>query len=263
MDQLETKYQTILLRLSAHDRAERPNETNSDFTLDVRSQNIELKKITAITVVNCQIPNVFYNIRAPYSTFNFTDEFDNECTATVADGNYDVNQFMLELMKQIDIALSLPEGSSTYEFNEITYKVSFTTGAIIKFYSTEDSNELAYRMGFGDDATLQYSGTTFNGINIIDLTGPHIVSIHSPDLARGALDYGSRSGTVKMIAQIPLDKPFGFLCYYSSNSSADLIKYQSPKSLNQIRLILRDVKGRRLDIGTMDWNITIRVYYLL
>lgn len=260
MDQLETKYQTILLRLSAHDRVDRPNETNSDFTLDVRSQNVELKKIAAITVVNAQIPNVFYNITEPFNVFYFTDENDNELEATVASGNYDINQFMTELLKQIDIALGLPEGTSTHEFNEITYKLKFTIGATIKFYSTF---ELAYRMGFGDSSTFQYTGTTFEGTNIVDLTGPHVVSIHSPDLARGTLDYGSRSGTVKMIAQIPLDKPFGFLCYYNSSSSADLIKYQSPKSLNQIRLILRDVKGRRLDIGTLDWNITLRIYYLL
>ena len=263
MDQLETKYQTILLRLSAHDRVDRPTESNSDFTLDVRSQNIELKKIAAITVVNAQIPNVFYNITEPYNTFYFTDEFDTDLTATVPSGNYNIDQFMTELLKQIDISLGLPEGTSTHEFNEITYKLKFTIGATIKFYSTEEGNELAYRMGFGDDDTVQYTGTTFEGTNIVDLTGPHVVSIHSPDLARGTLDYGSRSGTVKMIAQIPLDKPFGFLCYYNSSSSADLIKYQSPKSLNQIRLILRDVKGRRLDIGTLDWNITLRIYYLL
>lgn len=255
---LESKYQTTLLRISAHDRTDRNLETNSDFTIDIRSQNSELKRVVAIQIVNVQIPNVFYNIPEGQNTFDF--DFGGPQTITLTPGQYDIDQLMDEFKKQMDTITGQVAGTTTHEFNDITKKLTFTTAVSISFNSSKD-NPLAYKLGFGDNDS--YTGITFEAPEIINIIGPNTVSVHSPDLSNNVIDYGARSGTVRMICEVPLDKPFGFMCYYRAQSSSDLIKYKDKRSFNSIRMVLRDTEGRRLDIGNLDWSITVRCFYLL
>lgn len=254
---LESKYQTTLLRISAHDRTERELETNSDFTIDIRSQNSELKKVVAVQIINAQIPNVFYNIPDGQNTFDF--DYGGAQTITLTPGQYDIEQLMDEFNKQMDTITGQVAGTTTYDFNDITKKLSFTTAATISFDSSKD-NPLIYKLGFSNGS---YTGTQFDAPEIINIIGPNTVSIHSPDLSNNVIDYGARSGTVRMICEVPLDKPFGFMCYYRAQSSSDLIKYKSVRAFNSIRMVLRDTEGRRLDIGNLDWSITVRCFYLL
>lgn len=254
---LESKYQTTLLRISAHDRTERELETNSDFTIDIRSQNSELKKVVAVQIVNAQIPNVFYNIPDGQNTFDF--DYGGPQTITLTPGQYDISQLMDEFVTQMDTITGQVAGTTTYAFNDITKKLSFTVAVPISFDSSKD-NPLIYKLGFGDDS---FTGTQFDAPEIINIIGPNTVSIHSPDLSNNVIDYGARSGTVRMICEVPLDKPFGFMCYYRAQSSSDLIKYKNKRSFNNIRMVLRDTEGRRLDIGNLDWSITVRCFYLL
>lgn len=261
---LDAKYQSRLLRLSAHDRDKnRANESNSDFTLDVKSQNNELKKVVAIQVINAQIPNVFYNISTGQNTFDYEILGVPQPQIVVDEGQYELGQFMDKFLSLLDTALTLPLGSSTYQFNETgsapDYKVKITSGSAIEFTSSEN-NPIAWILGYGD---ASYTGTQFDAPWIVNLTGPQTVSIHSTQISNPVLDYGASSGTVRMIAQVPLDKPFGQMCYFNVQTSSDLIKYQSIKSFNQIRLILRDNRGRRLDIGNHDYSLTLKVYFLL
>ena len=261
MESFDSKYQSKLLRLSAHDRdRSRPNQTNSDFSIDIKSQNTELKKIVAIQVVNCQIPNVFYNIPDGLNTFNFDDALSAPQTVTITPGQYQLVQFMDAFLDLIDTKLSFPLGTSSYVFDDITNKITITFPEIITFTSHREDNPLLYKLGYGFDV---YSGTTIAASYIINLIGPHTVSIHSPEISNGVLDYGSRSSTVRMIAQVPLDNPFGSMCYFNATTNSDIIKYQSLKSINRIRLVLRDIQGRRLDIQEHDWNMTLKIWYLL
>lgn len=262
---LEGKYQSRLLRLSAHDRKiNRANETNSDFTLEIKSNNKELKKIVATQVVNAQIPNVFYNIPDGLNVFKYEIASAPQPDIVIPEGQYSVEQLMDTFLGLLDTALSLPAGSSTYEFNAPNktpdFKISITTGSAIEFTSDENDNPIAFKLGYGDGS---YSGTTFDAPNIINLVGPHTVSIHSFELSNPVLDYGASSGTIRLIAQVPLDKPFGQMCYFNASTSSDLIKYQEVKNLNQIRLILRDNQGRRLNVQNHDWSVTLKVWYLL
>lgn len=254
---LESEYQTTLLRISAHDRTPRNLESNSDFTIDIRSQNKELKKVVAVQVVNAQIPNVFYNIPDGLNTFDF--DYLGAQTITIPAGQYDIKQLMTEFKTQMDTLTGQVAGTTTYDLNDITQKLSFTVAVPITFDSSKD-NPLAYKLGFDEGS---YSGTQFDAPEIINIIGPHTVSIHSPDLSNNVIDYGARSGTVRMICEVPLDKPFGFMCYYRAQASSDLIKYKESRSFNSIRLILRDTEGRRLDISNHDWSLTVRCFYLL
>jgi hypothetical protein len=253
---IESKFQSTLLRLSAHDRTPRADETNSSFSIDIRSQNIELKSVVAIQVVNVQIPNVFYNIPEGQNTFDF--DYGGAQTITIIPGQYDFETLMDEFLSQMDTITGQVAGTSTKDFDDVTQKMSFTTAVTISFDSSED-NPIAYKLGFGD---ASYSGTSFDAPYIINIIGPHTVSVHSSELSNNVLDYGARSGTVRMIAEVPLDKPFGFMCYYRAQSSSDLIKYKSLQSFNRISLVLRDIQGRRLDISNHDWSLTARIYHL-
>ena len=256
MTDIESKYQSTVLRVSAHDRdTNRSGETNADFSIDIRSQNFELKRVVAMQVINAQIPNVFYNIPSGLNTFDFNDGSDH--TITITPGQYDLDTLVTDLLAQIDLIIG---GTSTYAFNDVTQKLTITASSTIDFDSNT-GNPIAHKLGFGD--SVSYSGTVFNAPEIVNIIGPHTVSIHSPEISSNVIDYGSRSGTVRMIAEVPLDNPFGFMCYYRAQSSSDLIKYKSVRNFNRIGMILRDIQGRRLDISNHDWSITLRVWYLL
>lgn len=265
MDLIDSKYQSRLLRLSAHDRKKnRQNETNSDFTLDVKSQNSELKKIVAVQVINAQIPNVFYNIPDGLNTFSYEVGAVPQPDIVIPPGQYELGQLMDVLLGLLDTALALPPNSSTYVFNDgqvTDFKVKITTGAPVSFNSDENDNPIAFKLGFGKQTYAD--GTEFDAPFIVNLIGPHTVSVHSTQISNPVLDYGASSGTIRLIAQVPLDNPFGQMCYFDAKTSSDLIKYQKVKNWNQIRLILRDNQGRRMDIGNHDWSITLKVWYLL
>lgn len=253
---IESKFQSTLLRISAHDRTPRADESNSSFSIDIRSQNVELKNVVALQVVNVQIPNVFYNIPDGQNTFDF--DYLGSQTITIIPGQYDFETLMDEFLSQMDTITGQLAGTSTKDFDDVTQKMSFTTAVPISFDSSIE-NPLAYKLGFGDDS---YSGTQFDAPFIINIIGPHTVSVHSSELSNNVLDYGARSGTVRMICEVPLDKPFGFMCYYRAQSSSDLIKYKAIQSFNRISLVLRDIQGRRLDISNHDWSATLRIYHL-
>lgn len=262
---LDGKYQSRLLRLSAHDRKiNRANESNSDFTLDIKSSNKELKKVVATQVINVQIPNVFYNIPQGLNVFKYSVASVPQPDIVIPEGQYTIEQLMEVFLGLLDTALLLPAGSSTYDFNEPNqtpdFKISITAGSAIEFTSDENDNPIAFKLGYGD---ASYSGTVFDAPNIINLVGPHTVSIHSQEISNPVLDYGATSGTIRLIAQVPLDKSFGQMCYFNATTSSDLIKYQDVKSWNQIRLILRDNQGRRLNVQNHDWSVTLKVWYLL
>jgi hypothetical protein len=218
-----------------------------------------------VQVINAQIPNVFYNIPNGLNTFSYEVGGVSQPDIVIPAGQYELSLLMDTFLGLLDNALALPAGSSSYDFNEPNqtpdFKVKLTTGSPISFTSDENDNPIAFKLGFGDQSYPD--GTQFDAPWIVNLVGPHTISVHSFQISNPVLDYGATSGTIRLIAQVPLDKPFGQMCYFDAKTSSDLIKYQQIKNWNQIRLILRDNQGRKMDIGNHDWSVTLKVWYLL
>lgn len=257
---MDLKYQSKLLRLSAHDRdVNKINQSNSDFTIDLGSNSPELKRVVAVQIISVSIRNLFYNITSGKNTFVFDDNVAAPHTITITPGNYDITAFMTAFLDAIDTELGYALGTSSYTFNDITSKITITFPESIDFVSDKEDNPLAYRLGYGYET---FSGTTIAATHIIMLSGPDLVCIHSPELSNGTLDFGAVSDTIHVVAEVPIDQEFGFVCFYQP-SNPNIIKYQNVNSFSSIRVLLRDVEGGKLDIDQGDWNITLKCYYLI
>jgi len=267
---LETRYNSKLIRISSHDRNfDIPNQTSSNFTLNIPNTVNSLKRVVALSPVSVQIPNFFYNVYE--CSLKYTRVSDNTARELkVDDGQYTIDELMNHVVtkfnafEQNGAMVYNPTTSQTPDFNSITQKMSFNFGMDIKIKSGID-NKLAEIFGFSHDGK-EYS-TTNNAITapfVFDLSGNDCVYIHSKQLSNDAVDLEVNTKTVHSIVAIPLDVFFGETAYWKNNSSSsNLIKFNSPRNITNISISVRDNRGNLLSIQGADFTMVIKVFYLL
>jgi len=264
MEELDSKYASRIIRVSAHDRnLDLSNQTESSFEVVVDTRNIELTRVVGIQVTHVVMHNTFYNIAEGRNTLDFLDAALAPHTVTLPAGQYDVATFMTDLLALIDTELGDPVPTATYTFSPVTNKISMTFGESLTIDGGY-TNYLAWKIGFGDKALSPVpSGVSITAPGIINLYGPHTAYISSRALSNSAIDFDAKNQTVNMIAYIPLDQPFNNTCHYEAGSSSTVIKYPQTRNFKDIDFRIRDIRGNLLDGGLHDWTIQMKVWYLL
>lgn len=245
--------QSKFIRISSRDKA--PNSfSNSDFYVDLKEKQLT-QGIRSVMVHQALVPNVFYNINQYNNVINFTETGQPATSATLAEGQYTLG----ELQAQLKVVMDAQFVGTTVAITQEAYtkKLIFTyTGNTVALDSTSIMAEiigLTTDQGALAAQTMDY---------IPNLRGYDQVYIHSRDISPGNMIDGN-SGLISALVSVSLaDTVFGQVAYYQSSAEAEnVIEYSRPVDLSVIRIVLRDSEGRRLDIGTSDLVVIMRITF--
>ena len=221
------------------------------------------KNINRILVKDIIVPNAFYNIRSSTGEVNNTllikEGANPDAIVTVPEGQYTIAQLMVELKTQIDAALT---GGNVVTITQdpntllLTFVFSLTATLI---YAAADPHLFADAIGISDDSTSALSVVSNYPP---DLSGYNIVYVHSQDISQYHGVDGD-FGLISLLENVSFhDVPYGFWgSRQNSDSELALIQYEQPTNLNRIRIVLRDSKGNKLDIGTKKMTVIIKCFF--
>ncbi len=272
---LESKYASKLIRISAHDRNfSIPNQTSTNFTVNVPNNVTSLKNVVAISPVSCHMPNMFYNVYNGFFSYSYIGNITNNLTTVVnrrmvPDGQYDIDEFMTAFVETWntyhpnDTMTYSPTTSQNPDLDPITYrlKLQFPFNITIE---TGPEQRIAEILGFSHiSASVSTNGLLYAPY-AFDLSGNDAVYIHSRTLSNGCSDLEVIEKDIHSILMMPLDQNFSYTCYWKNNSSSsNLIKFNTPRNITSIPISVRDNRGTLLDINGADWTLTIKVFYLV
>lgn len=256
-----------LVVLSSDDKDSTSN-SNSDFVVSLK-ESYYTQNVLKVMVKDIIVPNAFPNIRgSDYGTsqnnqFVITDGV-TPYFALVPEGQYVIstlgpppaNDLLTVLKGLIDTAIN--PNTVTITLDPITNKLNFTFSAgTYNFVSSELSN---MNDVLGVTGPLPAPLASIDAQSIPDLSGYEMVYIHSRNLAESNAIDGD-FGLISVAEGVSLvDAPYGSYAYRQNNDSQlSTVLYDNPRNLNRIRIVLRDVKGNKLDVGTLKITVIFKV----
>jgi hypothetical protein len=251
-----------LVTISSSDKNIDLSESNSDFTVILNERNLS-QGVNRILIKECTVPNVFPNIRGPDYRSNQNNIFiindGVDIPVIVPEGQYVIstlgtpppNDLLTVLKNLIDAAIT--PTTVTITLNPITNKLNFTFSA--GTYNFVDSTFSLLNDSLGIIGPLPAPAISIDAQSLPDF-------IHSKDIADlNGVDAGF--GLISLAEPVSLvDSPYGSYAY-KKNDDDELaaIVYEQPRNLSSIRIVLRDEKGNKLDIGTHEINLVFKAYF--
>lgn len=254
-----------LILITSNDKDPAQSSTNSDFTVELK-EKYNTQNIRRVLVKDIQVPNVFYNVRSSQgvvnNSFTFTETGQATQTVTVPEGQYTTTTLITALKTAIDAVLVA--GVVTITQSALTQKLlfSFSVGTATIYSASDPTNPnlMANVLGIGTSTAVPAANITADYIP--DLQGIQMVYIHSQAIAEAhAIDAGK--GLISVIEDVSFHNvPFGGMAFRQNNDDElALIEYSQPRNLSTIRIVLRDDKGNKLDIGTNKISIILKAFY--
>ena len=251
-----------LLRISSNDKYEPESNSNSDFVVYLQEKT-ETQEIKYILIKEVQVPNVFYNIRdgkngSQTNVLRIEETGQAPLDLPLPEGQYSITELITELQTLINA--NLVSGSVAISQTLYSKKVQFIfTGTTAIIYDSANGSPMAPLLGIS--ATLG-PGAVLTAQYLPDLQGYSMVYIHSQDLADRYLIDGD-SGLVSVASMVSFhNTPFGGVGYkQESDDELAQIPYAEPRNVKRIKIILRDSLGNKLDIGTNEMLLILKVFY--
>jgi hypothetical protein len=259
-----------LVTISSSDKNIDLSESNSDFTVILNERNLS-QGVNRILIKECTVPNVFPNIRGIDYRSNQNNIFiinDGvvDIPVLVPEGQYVIstlgvppaNDLLTVLKNLIDTAINPVTVNITLD--PITNKLNFTFSA--GTYNFVDSTLSLLNDTLGITEPLPAPAISIDAQSLPDLSGLKNVYIHSKDIADlNGVDAGF--GLISLAEPVSLvDAPYGSYSYKKNNDDElASIVYDQPRNLSSIRIVLRDEKGNKLNIGTHIINIVFKAYF--
>ena len=264
-----------LVTISSSDKNINLSDSNSDFTVVLNERNLS-QGVNRVLIKEVTVPNVFPNIRGvDYKTnLNNVLLIDKQgvgvLPVVVPEGQYVIstlgvpppNDLITTLTPLIDAVIA-PD-TVTITLDPITNKLNFLfSSANYKFLENKPPTQftpLNNVLGIVNE-TPAYTNS-IDGDGLPDLSGLKNVYIHSKDIADlNGVDAGF--GLISLAEPVSLvDAPYGSYAYKQNNDDElASIVFEQPRNLSVIRVVLRDEKGNKLDIGTHEINIVFKAYF--
>lgn len=265
MTHLEEKYDSVFLRISAHDRNLLDNaESSSSFKVKLPGSSRQYSRVVGIQVLYVSIPNVFYNVPDDHNIRierigGTTHYFD------IPKGQYTIDEILARLETVINTGpfsyITLTTSLDTYT-NQVSLTFTDTGGFAYAIYWSD----LFAILGFDADqfpiTTSVYNSFTLQASHTPRLQGVSEVFVTSPEMSVDTSDVQAGMERDVMVS-VPMNVEYGVVAHYTpSHSIMALHEFSTERSINQISLELMDAKGRLLDIHDHDWTIFFKVYYV-
>jgi hypothetical protein len=252
---------TRLLRIASSDQVSELSLNNSRFTVSL-NETLNVQQIKGYSVLSVSFPNVFNNVREADLTSRIVILTDGgggpiEQIIDLDDGFYDIDDLSAVLKTKIDVLIA-PDTISIAPKSNYDSRLVFTvTGSTTISYKTEQG-KLHKLLGIDQDSTFL---STYTCDSMTKLQGTTNAYLHSKVLAQNnLLDAEGRIFSVAV--SVPVRAEFGGWVHWESNDE-DLhsVMFESPRNLQRINIVIRNLDGDVLDIGQNELIVVLRVFY--
>lgn len=254
MAHLEQKYDSVFLRISAHDEIKTDGD-NSEIEVSIPGSARQYSRVVGIQVLYVGIPHVFYNIPKDVTLDT------NLGVYVVPKGFYTAT----ELLEKIKALLETSANITNFQ-----HSIDATSKLIT--FSFDQSNPIAYLWSLdpvlkmlGFESGLSFSqGTnlTFTATSLPKLSGPQQLFICCPEISVDTSDVQAGMNRDVLIC-IPVDVEFGQTMHFTPNNDIDALhEFGTERAVNNLFLSIRDSFGNVIKMGNHDWTIFLKVYYI-
>lgn len=246
--------------------ANKSSDSDSNFTTSFQSSK-ELNNVVSVKLNNMIFTNTVYNINSKNNVFYYSDSLGDQ-SVVLPVGQYSTSA----LLTALETALASAPNPivANFDINLTTYKVSMVSAVpAIELYDRKNDifNLLGYKMGLSGSSGLVASYTF---PNIIDISGLDVVHVCSTALSlHGSIDNFTSSSTgqnvrsrTNVFKQIPVNSAYGFKVNYSNPKDLPDLVYDTPRSLANIDIQLRDNYGDVLELNGVEVYFSFEVEYL-
>lgn len=256
-----------LVILSSDDKDITSN-SNSDFTVSLK-ESYYTQNVLRVMIKDVIVPNAFPNIRGTAYGSSQNNIFvlnDGAMTyqVIVPEGEYVIstlgvppaNDLLTVLKNLIDAAIA--PSVVTITLDAITNKLNFSFSVgNWDFVSTVNSplNDVV-----GVTGAIGSLSPSLDAQSIPDLSGYSMVYVHSKNIAEANAIDGD-FGLISVAEAVSLvNAPYGSYAYRQNEDAIlSTVLYDNPRNLSRIEIVLRDVKGNKLNIGTLKLTIIFKV----
>jgi len=246
-----------LIRISSEDKdaSSSSTTTNAQFKVQLPSSGKTMDQIVGYVIKSIEVPNVFNNIPSYANSLTLIKTTGSATkTAIITVNQYTIDTFITALQTAINTAIT-PD-TVAVSINSVN-KLNFVfTGDTYAF--DWDNSTIRDKIGLTADITAA-ANTTMQ--SIVNLIGESMIYVHSKAMNQSGLI--EAQGNFSVVSNIPMDKPFGVMCYYfSANDTADFVVYQSARSFRTVDIVLRNSKGEVLDLPlNFHCSICVKIWY--
>jgi hypothetical protein len=213
-------------------------------------------------VLSVSFPNVFNNVKESDLTNRLvilTDDGSGpiQQSIDIAPGFYSIDDLSASLKIAID-ALIAPDTVTIATKSSVDQRLVFTvSGSTTISYTTQQGN-LHKLIGITEDSNFL---STYTCDSMTKLQGTTNAYLHSKILAQNnLLDAEGRIFSVAV--SVPVRAEFGYWNHFeSSDEDLHSVMFESPRNLQRINIVLRDLDGAVLDVGQNELIIVFRVFY--
>lgn len=261
--------------------AQRVTGTDADFTIDMGPS---LQKISSLSIVKAQFPNVFYNVFQTTIKYNNYFRLYRSSNTTyynirITPGNYSAYTLMAAITTAVSTATSaavvlvftldtatnlvtitcptLAAGFLTF------YTLTDTQAGAINVQGRQDYNPLGL-LGFETTSNVTLAALTsansYTGTNFPSLNNPNIAYLTSRTLAPGN-SFDEKGSKSNVIAPIAINAQWlGLVTFDCQQDVLCSISYGLPRSLTNIDIQLVDHDLDPLDLHGNELNIDMRIW---
>jgi hypothetical protein len=250
-----------LLRIASSDQVSELSQSNSRFTVSL-NETLDVQQIKGYSVLSVSFPNVFNNVKEADLTNRLvilTDDGSGpiEQIIDLEEGFYDIDDLSAVLKTKIDALIS-PDTISIAPKSNYDQRLVFTvTGSTTISYKTEQGS-LHKLLGITEDSPFL---STYTCDSMTQLQGTTNAYIHSKILANNnLLDAEGRIFSVAV--SVPIRAEFGgWVHWESGDEDLHSVMFESPRNLQRINIVIRNLDGAVLDIGQNELIVVLRVFY--
>jgi hypothetical protein len=257
--------QSRLLRISNIHGIGTP--TSSDYTVNLNRMS-ETDRIVRCVCKSISFPNTGYNVIAGQNdVFLYEIDAGTPHTYTLEQGYYTAAEIIAILQPIIEtqLALVFPGATLLMAIGPFSKAIEYTP-SLGGLYLGHMTGGLAGTTGglnavLGEPNVSPLITAQYVSSELPDLAGLTRVFVHSTTLAEGNLVDGDVENH-DIIGEVPITSPFGSLVVYQSqDDELDSINYGSARNFDQIKIQLKDIEGRVIDLHGGTTEVILKLYY--
>ena len=238
--------------------------TAQDFTVDLK-ESYGLQQISHIAVESVTVPNLQYNITTSTNTLRISIGGGLTQSLVLAEGQYDISQFMTAIQNGLDALSGVAEWTITQD--AINRKIQFlNSNQTFTIFHTASTmyNEIGLTDGVDRTAVLSGANWVVNANRVPDLGGISCAFIHSNALANSST-INARVGAISVLTYVSFaDTPFGGLAHRQINDiELSKIRFSQPRNLSVIDIKVRTENGSLITMQNGEVQVVLRCYYEL
>lgn len=247
------------------DSSQRTKGTISDFEV-ILNHPVYLNRDRQyfVRIENIRFPTSFYNIDSSYNTLKITEDpaglSPTIISVTIDEGNYTINELLIELKTELDTVSAASGKSNTYTITcddtngKVTIKTDTTEFKIIGADSL-----LNKPLGFEADTDYTSGSSTVRtliSVNHINMSTKRYIKINSDITSNNhySKDFIEPIGCV-----IPITESRSTIQYYS-NDNGYKAKMETKHNIKHLAFNIRDGNNNKVNLNGINWNCELVIY---